>query len=194
MKSKIILKLDELISKGINSEPEVYYIIGQSRKYLEQEFPVKAFREKEYPTLSLFEDWILHSMLDGPGAQRKLSEYAAHLKKANGERKPFDLMTNISIFADLKTDLLKFCSTYGLSSKFLLKNSWKKFLILLIEILKDIPLFGGKGCYINKFVIKDDDSSDSITFVVNSSDGLHGEYQIDFKIISELHPAYQDKK
>lgn len=189
MKSKIIQKLNTLISRGIATEPEVYYIIGQSRKYLEVEFSDKTSREKEYPTLSLFENWVLHSKLEGTGAQKKLREYAEYLRKEGGKREPFDLMINISIFADLKTDLQKFCSAYGLNPNFLTKNSWKKFLLLLIEILKDLPLFGSKGCYINKFVIKDENSSDFITFVVDSTDGLHGEYQIDFKIIAELHPA-----
>lgn len=194
MKSQIIQKLNALISKGITTEPEVYYLIGQSRKYLEEELPNKTSREKEYPTLSLFEDWVLHNKLEGISAQKKLSEYAALLIKEDGKREPFDLMSNISMFADLNTDLQKFCSAYGLNPKFLSKNSWKKFLLSLIEVLKDLPLFGGKGCYISKFVIKNEDSSDFITFVVKSTDGVHGEYQIDFKIIAELHSAYESKQ
>lgn len=194
MKSKIIQKLNALISKGIATEPEVYYLIGQSRKYLEEEFSDKTSREKEYPTLSLFEDWVLHSKLEGTGAQKKLSEYAAFLLKKDGKREPFDLMTNISLFADLKSDLHKFCSTHGVNSGFLTKNPWKKFLRLLIEVLKDLRLCGGNGCYIKSFVIKDEDTKDYVTFVVDSVDGIHGEYQIDFKILSDLHPAYNKKQ
>jgi hypothetical protein len=188
MKSAIIQKINAIILNGISTEAEVYYIIGQSRKFLEEEFPSDRTRETEYPTLTLFEDWVLHSKLTRSRAQKKLEEYAKHLLKEDGERDPFKLMTNISMFSDLMVDLNKFCSNYNVSETLLLKKTWKKFLFLLIEILKDIPLINDKGCYINKFVIKDNDISDCVTFEVYCTDGVRGTYQIDFKIIAELPP------
>ncbi len=187
--SRIISKLNTLIQSGISLESETFYIMGQIRKFLEHTFKNdRKIWEMEYPTLSLFNDWILHNHLNGTGARRKLDEYARYLIKSNNKRDPFELMKNITLFLDLKKDLEKFCLNYKLESDLLNSRNWRIFIRLLIEILKDFPLVGVGDCYINKFYIKNTTNNDVVTFVVNSSDGLHGEYQIDFEILAdELH-------
>jgi len=190
MRSRIIEKLNKLIHMGINTEEKVYYLIGQSRKYLESEKETKAEREKEYPTLSLIEDWILHPKLEGSGAQNKLKEYAEHLKKPMGD--PFKFLEKFSLFPDLKKDMEKFCLNYDLNTKFLQKPRWNKFIELLIEILIDLPLEGKENTFIKKFQFKQDDNPKTISILVIDDDGIHGQYSIDKKILTEYHPAYKN--
>ena len=66
-RSAIIVKLEQLLAKGINTEAEALYLMVEIRKLLEQQ---QAKRQYEYLTFHC--DWALHATLDGSMTQKIL--------------------------------------------------------------------------------------------------------------------------
>lgn len=60
MKNQIIGKINKEVSKNISTEPQVLYMLAQTRKVLKDYD--KSFAN--YPVLSFFCDWSLHSQMD----------------------------------------------------------------------------------------------------------------------------------
>src|SRR5580698_9327794 len=66
----ILHKLVDQLQKGIETEAEASYFLSEIRKFLEQQGLKKNF---EY--LKFHCDWILHSALGGPMAQKVLTQF-----------------------------------------------------------------------------------------------------------------------
>ena len=185
MKSRIIDKINETLAKDNYNEKDVYYVIGQSRKYLESCYPLRDDRENKYPTLSLFEDWILHSKLCGKGAQKKLKEYSDFFAKYSNNTSKF-MTEGFILFKELKSDLLIFCKDSNINTNFLIeKQKWQIFLQSLVEILKDLPL-EGEGV-INSFKFEDQiiiTDRTAVSFTITYQNGVTGHFAIDLDLLS----------
>lgn len=145
MKPEIINKLDKLISKGINTEVEIVYLLVQIRKLLEIE------TNADYPYLKFHCDWILHSKLSRKSAKEILKKFECILPFEEG-KEPSDEIKKISKMIFFKDELLKFLESIGI--KFL--QDWAHFLSLYTVVISDIPLeinSDTEGISIKKIVV-----------------------------------------
>jgi hypothetical protein len=136
-------KLDSLLSRGINSEPEAVYLMVEIRKLLEQQG-----EEDHYSFLSFHCNWALHSKLDREAAQRVLKlfdEADKHLKLVKEVRALPPLLRkeiyNISEMKHFEDELEEFLEANGLPSIDASRSDgWVYFLFLYASIISDCPL------------------------------------------------------
>lgn len=145
MKSSIVEKIEKAINKKITNECQVLYILAQCRKYFEA-IDLEKRGSIKYPALSLFSDWVLHCKLTGPGAIDKLNEYADFFAKQKDNSMFLFMDSEFKLFSDLKYDLKSFCEEVQIESNlFSDRRRWLKFVSILCEILKDLPLCNKDG-------------------------------------------------
>ena len=140
-RQKIEFKLQQAVQRGFKKESDVFYVIAQIRKYFELIYPNKVEGELKYPTFYLIADWILHSSLDRKLALKKIQEFEAFFKDHQSDQMFNFMKSGFTLFKDLKKDMEKIFATLQLNN-FIFSNrkEWLKFVGLLIEILKDLPL------------------------------------------------------
>jgi len=64
----ILKKIRNTLDGPLDRESDVLYLLAEIRKYLD------ASREAGYSKLRLFYNWVVHSELGGPAAQRVVAE------------------------------------------------------------------------------------------------------------------------
>ncbi len=157
MTADIIKKLTALLTKGIETEAEVVYLLVGIRKLLEQQDA-----KKQYEYLTFHCDWVLHPELEGTTAQRVLKSFDAanaHLRApARFESLPDELqreVTHITTMAGFQHEIDNFLTSNGLSTVDTMRpEGWAHFIHLYSRVIEDCPL-----------VIKMKDQSASIVSV-----------------------------
>jgi hypothetical protein len=138
MRSAIIDKLTAHMTVVPGTESDVVYALVQIRKLLEQ-----AHEKDKYPWLNLFCNWVVHTKLDKGKAIDILQILEDGLIRVSfldlstfdkdgkaGEVLSFDLF---------RDELSQFCKANDLPAKWA-SESWRDFLSLYAEIVKDSPL------------------------------------------------------
>lgn len=139
----IILKLQNLLARGINSEADALYFLAEVRKLLEQQDA-----KKKYEYLTFHCDWVLHAKLSGPTAQKILEEFDAanvHLKSGiELEQLPDVLRIEIERISKMEyfeRELELFLkANYIPTLKSIRADGWAYFLHLYAKIVRDCPL------------------------------------------------------
>ena len=134
MKNEIILKIKNELSR-FKDECQVFYIMGQIRKFLEANFPDKG--ERKYPLLLFYGNWVLHPKICNV---KVIEEKLEKIGKDHNEQMDFVSLEN------LRHQLKNFSAEFDLSTD-VFKNDkkWEKFKCLLYDILVDVPLEGFSG-------------------------------------------------
>lgn len=142
MRNSIIEKLNKHLTRGIDRESDVVYLLIEIGKFLEQE------QDSNYKLLKFYRNWIAHSQIN---KVEPIDEFSYHLEKLIDDivtKQTLDVFETaseeISKFIDFKklfTELGKFMHINGLPISFI-KNTGNriKFSKLLISILSDVPL------------------------------------------------------
>jgi hypothetical protein len=136
----ILNKLRTELDAGIETEPQVVYLLAGIRKLMERD-GVKG----KYPMLNFHCDWALHSKLEGPGAKRILRQLdAAHPLKKDQKELPRSLQSNINRILTMRSfqqELDGFLGDYGLPPLTRDESDgWPHFLYLYVKVIEDIPL------------------------------------------------------
>ncbi|MBI1955641.1 MAG: hypothetical protein HYS38_04540 [Acidobacteria bacterium] len=142
-KEDIIRKLEAELNGGITTEPQVVYLMTGLRKLLEQQQA-----KKQYEYLTFHCDWVLHSKLQGPTAQKVLEQFDLaniHLKigiKLHGL--PVDLQREINGISKMewfREELSTFLAANGLPGlETVHRDGWDHFLQLYCKVIEDCPL------------------------------------------------------
>lgn len=181
-KKVIVEKIEKVILNGIREEKDVFYLLGQIRKYFD--FPVlKDQTDASYPTFSLIADWILHSSLNRRKAKRKLQEYEQFFR-GNDKNATYNFMTSgFTLFKDLRTELKAIFTKLTITPECLEnKNEWLNFVSLLYGILQDLPLKSTGEIVLFKFdngIIKDKDGTKTVSFTLQFADTHSKHFTID---------------
>src|SRR3989304_3063344 len=142
--SEIIQKLGKELKNGINTEPQVVYLLAQIRKLIERD-NLRAQFEK----LNFHCDWVLHSKLDRSSVAKDiLKKLDAAYPLLNSGVRLSDLpepltseIKQILKFRFLEEELLKFLEAYRLPPLAeYSSDGWVRFLYLYGKVIEDIPL------------------------------------------------------
>jgi hypothetical protein len=127
MVNDIKVKLADELTKSIDSEAQVVYILSRVRKILESD------NNKAHKALVFYCNWALHSKIDDISAVKDLvSGVLSKDSKALGE------FTTFSIF---HTDLQKFLVAYHIPVDLISTPEWQhNFNIYLSNIYTDTPM------------------------------------------------------
>src|SRR5882724_9183946 len=136
----ILHKLRRELDAGIETEPQVVYLLAGIRKLMERD-GVKG----KYAALNFHCDWALHSKLEGPGARRVLTKFdAAHPLLRDDHLDLHQLppglraeMNRIMTMRSFQDEIDTFLSDYGLPA--LTRNEedgWPRFLYLYAKVIE----------------------------------------------------------
>ena len=121
----ILEKLNKELSKEIQEECQVIYILSRIRKYLEQNN-----KKSKYKVLNFYCNWALHSKME---RTEPVAGILRDFITANGE--------GFKNFGPFLEELNKFLKAYDLSREIISNlDNRKRFLNLLIDIYEDTPL------------------------------------------------------
>lgn len=143
MQEKIIRKLETELKRGIETEPQVVYLMTYVRKLLELQ---KTIQRYEYLTFHC--DWIVHVALDRKMAQQVLKQFDeanVHLKAGlELEDLPRDLEKGILAISGMKLfkkDISEFLTENGLPGLDATRvDGWVHFLHLYGKVVENCPL------------------------------------------------------
>lgn len=125
MQDDIKLKLSSELTKNIDSEAQVIYILSRIRKIIDSEK-----RGGEFKVLKFYCNWALHHQIDDTAP---VDKYIRNLKSPDTLK-----FLDFSLFSD---ELLRFFKKHSLPSVICTdKTREENFKSLLIEILLDTPL------------------------------------------------------
>lgn len=184
-RQNIEIKLRQSVQKGFRQENEVFYLIAQIRKYLELIYPKRIDGELKYPTFSLIADWILHPYLDRKLAINKLQEFEVFFRAHKSDQMFNFMESGFTLFKDLKKDFEKIFSLLQLNNETITdRKKWLKFVSLLIEILKDLPLLS-KGT-IKSFKFDEGffvDDKQAVSFTIHFTEGGSKSFTMDLNLV-----------
>lgn len=152
MEVEILNKISRELSKGIDTEPKVLYLLAEIRKYLEM---CNKKEKKDYRDLSFYCNWVLHVEMDRTPAKEILDRFESEILDSNNLDEIGKIIKkqekDFYSFVNLKKELERFLERNNLPDE-LVKNSnkWIKFKKFLVEILIDCPLVN-KGGRVSKF-------------------------------------------
>jgi|HubBroStandDraft_6_1064221.scaffolds.fasta_scaffold51238_3 hypothetical protein len=136
-------KLEEQLTQGLTSEPQVVYVLVGIRKLIDRD----EYCEK-YPDLYFHCNWALHASMNRKPAQALLKVFddAHAFFRDNNAAKilPHDLSREIDRISQMKTfehDLSRFLVDYDLPPLTCVSpDGWTRFLFVYTQIIEDIPL------------------------------------------------------
>ena len=140
----IVAKLQRLLARGIRSEAEAFYLVGEVRKLLEQQDA-----KKDYEYLAFHCDWAVHAELTrNSTAQRILEIFDAanpHLKAGMKLHELPGLLDaqigHISKMEYFKRELTDFLQANGLPTlESTRSDGWIHFVHFYGQIVQDCPL------------------------------------------------------
>lgn len=141
MRDEIAAKLSYELDKEIQSERQVVYILVETRKLLEREDALTAYR-----ALKLCSDWAVHPKLCGTDAQeilRRFDAYEVEFQKSGktlAEFQPGPLHEFLSL-AKFRTELMQALSRYGVHAAPLASDTiWQNFVQHYCGVIRDCPL------------------------------------------------------
>ncbi|MGD0923344.1 MAG: hypothetical protein ABSA70_16510 [Terriglobia bacterium] len=136
-------KLEAELKEGIRTEAQVVYLMTGLRKLLEQQNA-----KKQYEYLTFHCDWVLHSKLQGPTAQKVLEQFnLANIHLKTGIKLhdlPVDLRREIDGISKMewfRGELSTFLAANGLPGlETVRRDGWAHFLHLYGKVVEDCPL------------------------------------------------------
>src|SRR6266481_1334841 len=143
MTADIIKKLTALLTKGIETEAQVVYLLVGVRKLLEQQDA-----KKRYAYLTFHCDWALHSKLRGTMAQRVLKSFDAASVGLRAKLKLHDLpdklrkdIDQISKMTLFEREMDRFLEANGVPTIGTIREEgWARFIHLYSRVIEDCPL------------------------------------------------------
>jgi len=143
MTPDIIRKLTELLTKGIETEAQVVYLLVGVRKLLEQQQA-----KKEYEYLTFHCDWALHAKLDGKMAQKVLASFDAANVRLRAKLKLQDLprklkgdIDQISKMTLFEREMDRFLEANGVPTIGTIRDEgWAHFIHLYSEGHRRLPV------------------------------------------------------
>ena len=139
MPEEIIRKLTAQLNKGITTEVQLVYLLVGIRKLIEADD-----QGAQYCNLKFYCDWVLHSELEGSGAQeilRAFDKARPFLKrKENLPRKIRNEINDISGMGSFEKELTRFLENYDLPPIAQNVDGWAHFFHLYTQVIQDIPL------------------------------------------------------
>ncbi len=140
-REEVLNKLNARLSKAIDDEPQVIFILSRIRKILESK------KEKStYKYLNFYCNWVLHMKLDKPWTTALLSdkfEQDIDCDKSGHEiaRQLASKHGDFFKLSSLKDDLKIFLKSNQLPEDLVTSNSkWTQFVKILLEIIKGSPI------------------------------------------------------
>lgn len=170
MKKDIILKLNGVLSRRNYDEVIVTYVFVEVRKILE-----KNDLYNEFPLISFYSDWVVHSYLDRTGAKEYLKKVETIFNGDRNHDVEVDVAENIKPliqFKNLKLELNNFFKKLSLESAYF-ENNWRSFLNNLIEIIADTPLRLRGKSLIDSFIFKPQYLRDDVIFEIKLRSGIN---------------------
>lgn len=164
MKATILKKISKELKNGINTEPEVLYLLAQIRKDIDE---YKHKDKNRFPNLYFYCNWILHTTMSKTPAKTILNRFESLFQNTGDLKEMSNIFRNkeknFYLFIDLKQELLKFLLENNLPTE-LLKNGhkWFTFKKLLVALLMDCPLVN-KGTRVWEFAYEEG-ADDQIRF------------------------------
>lgn len=140
---EIIHKLARELDAGIETEPQVVYLLAGTRKLIERDGA-----EANYPDLRFHCDWALHASMNRAAAMAILKKFddAYPLLSAGAQldelpRPLAQEIDRISKMTSFEKELSQFLSDYELPQLTAARrDGWAHFLHLYAQVIADIPL------------------------------------------------------
>lgn len=138
MTNELIRKLSSALSKQIEEECQVVYILSKIRKILE-----KSGRDKIFLVLDFYIDWSLHAQIERTS---RISHILEKIEKTilNSKYDPFTAMELLN-FDEFRKEAVQFFGEHNIMHKFTEKDYWMKFRTFMVDILADCPLKINRG-------------------------------------------------
>lgn len=169
MQQELETKLRDFLTKKIDGEDQVVYIMVELRKLIDRVDP----KGKKWFGLKLYCNWVVHTSLERGLAVGILKQFESHflkLKKFNEREANKEFVG----FEFLRILLCKFCDEYNLPVEFLSLPNWDIFTKLLSEILIDCPLSKPSGLVRSFYYIRKEhlpEAKYSISWVIELNEG-----------------------
>lgn len=142
MQRDIVQKLQAELSKPIETECQVVYILVEIRKFLEQ--IGQSVWEKKYRSLKLHCDWAVHSLLDRGLAREliaRLDDLWQEPESCNLPDKEFRELSGVLAFDNFRRELNQFLQEQDLPVSICDSDSeWLRFIHLYSSVVQDSPL------------------------------------------------------
>ena len=139
MKNEIIQKLGVVLSKSIESEEQVVYILVQMRKLIDH-----SQNKSKYLVLIFYCDWALHIKLDRTTACQMLEKFDEALGAQNDDktyRVAVEMLGPIISFETFRDEFINFLLEQSLPTQIAGKmQPWGRFLQLYLRVVTDCPL------------------------------------------------------
>lgn len=140
MQNEIVAKLNRHLAADIRTEADVVYVLAEIRKLFEH-----ARSTRKYPVLAFYSNWALHTKIDRePWAKaglKILEDMVSGLQAGNG--RPDAVVRAVDAvlsFQELHRQILSFGAEHAIAFDQLSNEQWRRFSVLLIDVLIDCPL------------------------------------------------------
>ena len=138
MEENIVEKLRKILSKPIDHEHQVVYVMVEIRKLIELIEKKKKGTVEEnkdyYSRLSFYCDWVVHAYLDRRMAKAVLFEIERKVKEKNA-----DFFSFLS-FEEIQEELVKFLKDFNLPYENIIDREGNNFRQSIYHVLADCPL------------------------------------------------------
>ncbi len=141
MKEEIVTKLERELDFEIVSERQVVYILVETRKLLERQGTLTAYR-----ALKLYSDWAVHPKLRGPDAQDIVAHFDAYeieFRKSGKTVAEFKLepLHEFMSLTRFRAELIESLSAQGVDTAPLVSDQfWQSLIQHYCSVIQDCPL------------------------------------------------------
>lgn len=166
MKDELISKLGVALSKPLEEECQVVYILVEIRKLLDRTIGQEKKLGK-YAVLNFYCNWAVHAELGGTTPidpiLDKIEELLADPNLSNPQNMP-EIMLGFINLDLLSKEMGELLSEYGIENPLVKHNYRSKFRDLLVGILRDCPL-KPKNRKLTEFRFKESDKN-NVTYMI----------------------------
>ena len=142
VKSAIIEKLQSELAVPIESERQVVYVLVEVRKVIEQ--TIEARDRNPFPSLDLYCNWAVHSLLNRKAAKELLKKIDSLYSKLFGcglNEEDHSQLSSILNFENFRAELGQFLDEHELPTELSTdRGRWFDFLKWYSRVIEDCPL------------------------------------------------------
>lgn len=155
MRNAIVDKLNRHMQNPPKTEPDVVYALVQVRKLLEHEQA-----RSEYKTLTFFCDWVVHTELNRTEGGKKILKILDDRLGHYNPKEPWNIDPDGKVHEVVGLDMFnrelnEFCQRLHLSTDWTNDMvSWRKFMLLYGEVVRDVPVVITRKDYPFKYLKK----------------------------------------